>query len=269
MNTGLTSEYESEKSPWTRFGFGFERQSASSPSTHQAQVFFLKLLAERRPEIVSDLFDAYYALAEFASSRRAELVSIQERIEPTSYASETAIRILLPGLPAIQCKSAAAVSSKLSRWAKKWNLIDEWCLDHGLATLREQLISCQSGGSPHGRFTHEAWETALYLGGSSEAIFSQNDINQELRKGGLSDFTFGHDLIDTIEVEGPFFKSVPEFRREVIQRFEIARGREVRGLRRALDRALESYLKQFCAQANSLELQETRVRWKDGDLLTG
>jgi hypothetical protein len=152
----------------------------------------------------------------------------------------------------------------LCGWAEEWNLNDDWCLDHAIATLREQHISCLDRGVPDARFTAEAWETARVYGPNSEAVFAQHEVNEKLRKEGLADFAFESDLIP-FKVEGPFFKSLAEFRREVVLRFQVEGGQDIKGERKRLDYQTGSYLERFEAAAKRLKLQHTRVRWADED----
>lgn len=264
MNGNPTRENSLTGSSRTRFGFGFERESSSNPSTQQARAFFLKLLPQLRKDVTLSLFDSSYIhFVNFLNSHQDELTSIKDRIEPSSYPLDTAIRILVHGWSAIErAEAAATLRSALRRWANKWNLGDDWCLNQAVATLREQHISCLDRGLPQARFTVEAWEAARIYGPSSEAIFAQHEVNEELRKEGVTDFVFESDLMP-FTVEGPFFKSLTEFRREVILRFQVEGGQNIKGERKRLDYQVESYLKRFEAAAKRLKLNPTRVRWSD------
>ncbi|HEX7720807.1 MAG TPA: hypothetical protein VF397_01530 [Pyrinomonadaceae bacterium] len=266
MNAESSPNDSQDKSKWTRFGFGFESESSSNASTHQAQAFFLKLLPQLRENVTLTLFDSGYKhLVTFLDSHRDEVNSIKESIEPSPYPLDTAIRIFIHGWSAIERDEAAgALRAMLYGWATKWNLSDDWCLDHAIATLREQHISCLDRGLAHARFTAEGWESARILGPSSEAIFAQHEINEQLRKEGLADFAFQSDLVP-FKVEGPFFKSLTEFRREVLLRFQVEGGRGIRGERKRLDYQIESYIEKFEAAAKRLKLNQTRVRWADED----
>ncbi len=265
MNVDVIGD-SSRKSKSTRFGFGFERESSSNASTQQAQAFFLKLLPQLRKDVTLSLFDSSYKhFVTFLNSHQDEVNSIKERIEPSSYPLDSAIRIFIYGWSAIKRYEAAApLHGALYGWANKWNLTDEWCLNHAIATLREQHISCLDLGLPHARFTSEAWETARVYGPSSEAIFSQHEVNEQLRKEGLGDFAFQSELIP-FNVEGPFFKSPTEFWREVILRFQVEGGQSIKGERKRLDYQIDSYLKRFENAAKRLKLNQTRVRWADED----
>jgi hypothetical protein len=81
---------------------------------------------------------------------------------------------------------------------------------------------------------------------------------------GLAHFAFQSDLIP-FEVEGPFFKSVTEFRREAILRFQVEGGQSIKGERKRLEYQIDSYLKSFEFAAKRLKLRQTRVRWADED----
>ncbi|SRR6266446_119446 len=266
MNVDAIPDDIANKSKATRFGFGFEAESVTNPSTQQAQAFFLKLLPQLRKDVTLTLFDSSYRhFVTFLNAHQDELNSIKERIEPSSYSMDTAIRIFTYGWSAIKRdETTAPLRRMLYEWVNKWNLSDDWCLDHAIATLREQHISCLDGGLPHARFTAEAWETARVRGPSSEAIFAQHEVNEQLRKEGLADFAFQSDLIP-FKIEGPFFKSLTEFRREVILRFQVEAGQSIRGERKRLDYQIDSYLKRFKAAAKRLKLRQTRVRWADED----
>src|ERR1700738_1261111 len=169
MNDPATRDDSLNKSKSTRFGFGFERESSSNASAKQAQAFFLKLLPQLRKDVTFTLFDSSYKhFFSFLNSHQNDLNLIKERIEPSSDPLATAIRIFIYGWSAIKCdETAARLRGILYGWANKWNLCD-WCLDHAIATLREQHISCLDRGLPHARFALEAWETARVYGPNSE-----------------------------------------------------------------------------------------------------
>jgi hypothetical protein len=264
MNANPTSGDPMANSKSTHFGFGFESESTTNASTKQARGFFLKLLPQLRENVTLTLFDSAYShLAMFLKSHQDDVNSIKERIEPSSYPLDTAIRIFIHGWSAIKCHGTAApIRGALYDWSNKWNLNDEWCLNHAVETLREQHISCLGGGLPHRRFTAEAWETARVFGPNSEAIFAQHEVNERLREEGLTDFTFQSDFIP-FKLEGPFFKSLTEFRRDVILRFQVEGGKTIKGERKRLDLQVESYLERFEAAAIRLKLSETRIRWAD------
>jgi len=266
MNVDATPNNIANKSKATRFGFGFEAESVTSPSTQQAQAFFLKLLPQLRKDVTLTLFDSSYKhFVTFLNAHQDEVNSIKERIEPSSYPLDTAIRIFIYGWSAIKRdETAAPLRRILHGWANKWNLRDDWCLDHAIATLREQHISCLDGGLPPARFTAKGWGTARARGPSSEAIFTPCEGSARLRKQGRADFAFPSDLIP-FKVEGPFFKSLTEFRQEVILRFQVEGGQSIRGERKRLDYQIDSYLKRFEVAAQRLRLSQTRVRWGDED----
>jgi hypothetical protein len=166
MNANVTRSDSLNKSKSTRFGFGFEEESTHNPSTQQAQAFFLKLLPQLRQEVTLTLFNSSYGhFVTFLNSHQDEVDSIKGKIEQSSYPLDTAIRAFIYGWSAIKCDDTAApLRRMLYEWANKWNLGDGWCLDHVIATLREQYISSLDCGSPHARFTAEAWEAARIYG---------------------------------------------------------------------------------------------------------
>lgn len=266
MNSDVAPEDVSSESKSTRFGFGFETKSLVSPSTQQARAFFLKRLPLHRQNITFSLFDSCYdAFLAFLTSHETEIQSLKERLEPNDYPLDSAVRIFIYEWSALMRDATGEIlRSALLDWANRWNLTPQWCLNHFIATLREQYLSCSERGLADRRFTAEAWEAARIYGLSSEAIFAQHDINQQLRERGLSDFTFQSDLIP-FTVEGPFFKSVTEFKREVCLRFSVEGGRSIRGERKRLDHQVEDYLQRFDAVAKRLEFIQTRVRWADED----
>jgi hypothetical protein len=96
MNADPTSGDPMVNSMSTRFGFGFERESSTNASTQQARGFFLKLLPELRENVTLTLCDSSYThLVTFLNSHQDEVNSIKERIEPSSYSLDTAIRIFI------------------------------------------------------------------------------------------------------------------------------------------------------------------------------
>lgn len=246
----------------TRFGYGFEKESTHSPSTQHAQGFFLKLLAQLRKEVLTSLFDiAYTPFLQFLTNHRDEIHSIKTNIEPSLFPLDTAIRIftgswwaLVGGKPAVQLCSA------LQEWADRWNLSEGWCLNHAVISLREQVITAIDVGGTNAAGTYAGWHNALFCGLETEGLFSQSEVKEAFRQEALHEFTFRSQIV----VEGPFFKSIPEFKREVQQRFDDAGG-ATRGERKALQYELDLYLIKVEEKRKALNLRNPSVHWAADD----
>lgn len=227
----------------TRFGYGFERKSANSPSTQCAQAFFLKLLPQLEKEVLISLFDtAYTPFREFLSNHQDEILLIKSRIEPAPFSMDTATRIFIHSWSALQQeKLADQLCLALRGWARSWNLTTDWCLNHAVLTLRDQ-----------------SWDNALFWL-ETEPIFSQYELTKGLKKD-LAEFTFNYEDLH-ITVEGPFFKPLAQFTQDVKHSFAASRGSTVRGARKALGFELRLYLDKVAKANKSLKLSPPPVRW--------
>lgn len=230
----------------TRFGYGFEKKSATSPSTQHAQAFFLGLLPQVNKAVAISLFEiANKPFVEFLTNHQEEIPLIKSRIEPTPFPMDTAIRIFIYSWSALaHQKAAERLCTALREWANRWNLTDEWCLNHAVLTLRDQ-----------------SWDGALFWL-KTEPIFSQAELTKELTSKGLSEFSFKYQDLNFM-AEGPFFRSSAQFKHEVEQSFRALRGPSVRGARKALEYQRRSYLDGVAKIRKELNLQVTPVRWAE------
>jgi hypothetical protein len=227
----------------TRFGYGFERKSANSPSTQHAQGFFLKILPQLKKEVMISLFDAaQIPFRDFLSNHQDEILSIKSRIEPAPFSMDTATRIFIHSWSALQQeKLPDQLCLALREWACKWNLNNDWCLNHAVLALRDQ-----------------SWDGALFWL-ETEPIFSQYELTKELEKA-LAEFTFNYEKVH-ITVEGPFFKPPAQFTEDVKRSFAASGGPTVRGARKALGFELRIYLDKVAKAKKSLKLSSPPVRW--------
>jgi hypothetical protein len=140
-----------------------------------------------------------------------------------------------------QEKLADQLCLALREWARKWNLNNDWCLNHAVLTLRDQ-----------------SWDSALFWL-QTEPIFSQYELTKELKKD-LAEFTFNYQGIH-IAVEGPFFRPPAQFTEDVKQSFGASGGPTVRGARKTLGFELRIYLDKVAKANKSLKLSPPPVRW--------
>lgn len=247
-----------------RFGFGPEKKSANCPSTQHARTFFLELLPQLRSDVTPNLFEiAYQPFISFLDANQDDILSIRRNIEGAPFPTDTAIRIVVYGWSALKHRDTASeLCDAFSEWGNRWNLTDEWCLNHAVLTLREQHLSCLSSGMPHPRFTEEAWRTAGFEL-ESDAIFTQAEIIQSFRRKGLHEFTFNHGQI-SFTVEGPVFKPDIQFKQEVKQEFQALDGPTFRSAGKSLQHRLSDYLEKVRKARNDLNLTAP-PSWRKSD----
>jgi hypothetical protein len=240
--------------------FGYEKTSATSPATQDAQAFFLELIPQLRSEVTTTLFDiAYRPFVKFLDAHQNLILSIKQNLEASPFPTDAAIKIVVHGWSALKHREMASLlCDAFSEWGKTWNLTDEWCLNHAVVTIREQHLSCLASGIPHPRFTEEAWRTALFEP-QCAAIFTQAEIIQSFRHKDLHEFTFSHEQLN-FTVEGPFYRPIVEFKQEVRKEFEARGGRTFRSARKSLLHQLHSYLDAVGDAANELNLKEPPIR---------
>lgn len=265
MKSSVVNSNSPPQSKAKRFGFGPEKKSANSPSTQHARAFFLELLPRLRNEVTTTLFDiAYHPFVSFLYAHQDEILSIKRNIEPAPFPTDTAIRIFVYGWSALEHRENASVlCNAFAEWGNRWNLTDEWCLNHAVVTLRDQHLSCLGSGMPHPRFTEESWRTALFWP-ESEAIFTQAEILQSFGEKGLHEFTFEYEQM-RFAVEGPVFKPDGQFKQEVRREFKALGGPTLRGAATSLEHRLRDYLEKVGKARSALDLKESSLRWAAED----
>ncbi|MBA3357533.1 MAG: hypothetical protein H0U18_16655 [Pyrinomonadaceae bacterium] len=133
-----------------RFGFGYEKKSANSPSTQTARAEFLSLILELTPNVVSNLFHtAYPSFNQLLAENEGVIASLCESLESEipeeayvlrqpKYIRERAIERVIPNWLLLQQREDAdSLQRALEKWALDHNLTADWCLDHALEFLRE------------------------------------------------------------------------------------------------------------------------------------
>ncbi len=133
-----------------RFGFGYEKKSANSPSTQTARAEFLSLILELRPNVASSLFcSAYPPFNQLLAKNEAVIALLCESLESEipedayilrqpKYIRERAIKRLISNWRSVQQREDAdSLQRALEKWALDHNLTADWCLDHALKFLRE------------------------------------------------------------------------------------------------------------------------------------
>jgi hypothetical protein len=228
-----------------RLGLGFEEKSDISPSTQDARAFFLELIPQFKQEVVSSLFEsARQPFLEFLTHSRDEILSISRNLSSPIDSTDTAIRLFISGWSVLRRHNQAdALCHAMQKWSNTWHLTADWCLDHALATLREQHLVRLS--------SHEAWQEAIALELKLNSICTQDTFAEEFRKRRLDTFSFRYETI-AFTVEGPTFKSPAQFRQEVEQKFKDAKGESIRSATTAPNHQVDEYFEKVNKVAKEL-----------------
>lgn len=269
-----------------RFGYAFEKKSADSPSTQHARAFFLELIFELRPSVVLTLFRTTHApFSKLLTDKQRDIASISESVESelleSGYISQGAvrkhaIRRLIPDWHSLQrVEGADSLCQALQDWAGSQNLTDAWCLDHALTVLRAfeakagEIARLRSQPDIQKRrsaeLIWESWrEAAAWQRLRAIDVLYKSIVEFEEDVSKVLEFTFKCEDIEIPPVAGPLYKSVPEFRQEVKERFEEARrGHTVRGARKDLKLEIDSYLEKVKKMMKVAGLTEAPVRWAE------
>jgi hypothetical protein len=241
----------------TRFGSGFEKKSELSPSTQDARAHFLGLLPSLKEKVVPHLFEiAYQPFLDFINASQKEIADIARdlEIEPSDSTTEQAVRLFIFGWHTLHKVDGARLLTRTVRaWGTDLNLADDWCLDHAVKTLRSYYL-----GQPSYNYL-DAWHDTTAERRLDSLLIHDVDIG-EFKNAGLDKFHFKYEGIE-FRVEGPFFKSTPEFRQGVKQAFIAAGGKNDWGALQVFDLELNEYLQKVISLAEKLNLKEPSARW--------
>lgn len=268
-----------------RFGYGFEKESAGSPSTQLARAYFLELIFELRPNVVLTLFrTAYIPFSELLKNRQGDINTIGESLESelseSGYVSQRvvrkhAIRRFISGWQSLQrMEAAGSLCQVIQGWARSQNLMVDWCLDHALTVLGEfearagEIVRLSSRPAVQrcrlAELMLESWRLAVTrqrLRAIDVQYKSIAEFEEHVSK--VLEFTFKYENIELLPITGPIYKSIPEFRQEVKERFEALGGKIVRGAGKALKLEMDSYLEKVKEMMRRAGFKKPTVRWAE------
>lgn len=283
MNSVAIAKNSVRESTTKRFGFGYEKKSANSPSSETARAEFLSLVLEIKPDVVSSIFNtAYHHFASLIAENEDLIASLchslESEIPKEAYhlrqprdIRQRAIKRFIPNWHSLQQRDDAdLMQAAFENWARDHNLTVDWCLDHALDFLHE------FEGSEHRelafRFPNahllrdlirRAWQSAL-VNRHCHALGTQYQSNVEVEERGVFSFILEYDRI-RFEVPGPFNKFIPSFKEEVEKSFVASGGPSIPGARKALRYRLAAYLEEVERVRKELGLEEPPVRWTADD----
>jgi hypothetical protein len=283
MKSVAVAKDSPRESKTKRFGFGYEKKSANSPSTETARAEFLSLVLEVKPDVVSSLFSAAHhhflsfiaekkdLIASLCLSLESEIPEENYILRQPKYIRQWAINRLIPNWQSLQQRDDAdPLQGAIENWARDHNLTAGWCLDHALDVLREfeaseyrELAFREPNAYLLPDLIRRAWQSAL-VNRHCHALGTQYQSNVEVEERGVFCFIFEYDRI-RFEVPGPFNKFIPSFKEEVEKRFLALGGPSVPGARKALRHSLFAYLEEVERVRKHLGLERPPVRWAAGE----
>jgi hypothetical protein len=283
MNPVAVAKDPEGRSTTKRFGFGYEKQCANSPSTELARAEFLSPILETKPEVVSSLFNTAYhhfscllarnedLIASLCHSLESEIPEEAYILRQKKYIRERAIERLIPNWLSLQQRDGAdSLRVAIEDWALNHNLRADWCLDHAIDFLREfegseykEWASSVPNVVLLRDLVRRAWQSAL-VNRHCHALGVQYQSNVEVEERGAFSFVFESDRI-RFEVPGPFNKFIPAFKEEVEKTFVALAGPSIPGARKSLRHRLAMYLEEVERVRQELGLKKPPVRWAAGE----